>query len=63
MNAIKLEVFDSYSNKNSIYINPLYIMSIEVNPQSKTTIHLSSGRPIEVNHTIDEVLLKLEIKP
>ena len=61
MNAIELECFDLYENKGLVYINPFYIECIEVSPQSKTVIRLSSGKELHINHLIDEVKGKLEI--
>jgi uncharacterized protein YlzI (FlbEa/FlbD family) len=62
MKLIEFKTADNYGNGYTIFINPEYIESIyTVTNKSRIGIGLISGNPVEVNHTLKEVIEKLGI--
>jgi hypothetical protein len=62
MKLIEFNGIDNYENEYTIFINPEYIESIyTVTNRSRIGIGLVSGNPIEVKHTLKEVIEKLDI--
>ena len=62
MNLIEFKAVDNYGNEYKIFINPECIESIyTVTNKSRVGISLVSGNPVEVNHTLKEVMKKLNI--
>jgi uncharacterized protein YlzI (FlbEa/FlbD family) len=62
MKLIEFKATDNYGNEYSIFINPEYIESVYmITNKSRIGIGLISGNPVEVNHTLKEVMEKLDI--
>jgi uncharacterized protein YlzI (FlbEa/FlbD family) len=62
MRLIKFKAVDNYGNEYTIFINPEHIESLyTVTNKSRIGIGLVSGNPVEVNHTLKEVIEKLGI--
>ena len=62
MKFIEFKAVDNYGNEYKIFINPECIESIyTVTNKSRVGISLVSGNPVEVNHTLKEVMKKLSI--
>ena len=62
MRLIEFKAVDNYGNEYEIFINPECIESIyTVTNKSRVGISLVSGNPVEVNHTLKEVMKKLNI--
>jgi uncharacterized protein YlzI (FlbEa/FlbD family) len=60
MRLIEFNAFDNYGNEYLIFINPEHIESIYmITNKSRIGISLVSGNPVEVNHTLEEVIKKL----
>lgn len=62
MKLIEFKAADNYGNEYVIFINPEYIESIySITNKSRTGIGLVSGNPVDVTHTLKEVIEKLGI--
>jgi hypothetical protein len=62
MKLIEFKTADNYGNEYIIFINPEYVESIyTVTDKSRIGIGLVSGNPVEVTHTLKEVMGKLGI--
>ena len=62
MKLIEFKAADNFGNDYTIFINPEYIESIySITNKSRTGIGLVSGNPVEVTHTLKEVIKKLGI--
>ncbi|HBE43512.1 MAG TPA: hypothetical protein DDW27_20395 [Bacteroidales bacterium] len=62
MRLIEFKAVDKYENEYLIFINPEHIESIyTVTNKSRIAISLVSGNPVEVKHTLEEVMKKLSI--
>jgi hypothetical protein len=62
MRLIKFKAVDNYENDFIIFINPEHIESFyTLTNKSRIGIGLVSGNPVEVNHTLKEVIEKLGI--
>lgn len=62
MKLIKFKAFDNYGNEFIMFINPEHIESFYTVPnKSRIGIGLVSGNPVEVNHTLKEVMEKLSV--
>jgi uncharacterized protein YlzI (FlbEa/FlbD family) len=62
MKLIEFKSVDNYGNEFTIFINPDHIESLyTVTNKSRTGIGLVSGNPVEVTHTLKEVIEKLGI--
>jgi uncharacterized protein YlzI (FlbEa/FlbD family) len=62
MRLIEFKAVDNYGNEYLIFINPEHIESIyTITNKSRIGINLVSGNPVEVNHTLEEVIKKLSI--
>jgi uncharacterized protein YlzI (FlbEa/FlbD family) len=62
MRLIKFKAVDNYGNEFTMFINPEHIESLyTVTNKSQIRIGLVSGNPVEVNHTLKEVIEKLGI--
>lgn len=60
MKLIQFKSADNNGNEYTIFINPEYIESIyTITNKSRIGIGLISGNPVEVNHTLKEVMEKL----
>jgi len=62
MRLIEFKSVDNYGNEFTIFINPEHIESLyKVTNKSRIGIGLVSGNPVEVTHTLREVIEKLGI--
>ena len=62
MRLIKFKAVDNYGNDFIMFINPEHIESLyTVTNKSRIGIGLVSGNPVEVTHTLKEVIEKLSI--
>ena len=62
MKLIEFKAVDNYENEYTIFINPECIESVyTVTNKSRIGIGLVSGNPVEVSHTLKEVIEKLGI--
>ena len=62
MKLIKFKAVDNYGNEFTIFINPEHIESLyTVTNKSRIGIGLVSGNPVEVIHTLKEVIEKIGI--
>jgi hypothetical protein len=62
MKLIKFNAVDNYGNEFTMFINPELIESFyTLTNKSRIGIGLVSGNPVEVNHTLKEVIEKLGI--
>jgi len=62
MKLIEFKSVDNYGNELLIFINPEYIESVyTITNKSRIGIGLVSGNPVEVTHTLKEVIEKLGI--
>jgi len=62
MRLIEFKAVDNYGNEFTIFINPEHIESLyTVTNKSRIGIGLISGNPVEVTHTLKEVIKKLGI--
>ena len=62
MRLIEFKAVDNYGNEFAIFINPEHIESLyTVTNKSRIGIGLVSGNPVEVTHTLKEVIEKLGI--
>ena len=62
MKLIEFKAVDNYENEYKIFINPEHIESLyTVTNKSRIGIGLISGNPVEVTHTLKEVIGKLGI--
>ena len=62
MRLIKFKAVDNYGNEFTMFINPEHIESLyTVANKSRIGIGLVSGNPVEVIHTLKEVIEKIGI--
>ena len=62
MRLIEFKSVDNYGNEFTIFINPEHIESLyTVTNKSRIGIGLISGNPVEVTHSLKEVIKKLGI--
>jgi uncharacterized protein YlzI (FlbEa/FlbD family) len=62
MRLIEFKAVDNYGNEYKIFINPECIESVyTITNKNRVGISLISGNPVEVNHTLKEVMKKLSI--
>ena len=59
MRLVELKAVDNDGNGYIVFINPEYIESLYTVPnKGRTVIGMISGNPVEVNHTVKEVIGK-----
>jgi len=62
MKLIEFKAVDKNENEYIIFINPEHIESLyTVTNKSRIAIGLVSGNPVEVKHTLEDVIKKLNI--